>query len=93
MHREQEGGVGAARRLQDLGKIPVPERRKLIQNHAQNGAVFPFPLLLAFVAFAHDELQVLEQHLSECSNRLGVLVDVERHEQDQLLVDHVVDRQ
>jgi hypothetical protein len=45
------------------------------QNHAQNGAV-PVPLLLAFVTFADDELQVLEQHLSECPNRLGVLVDV-----------------
>ena len=35
-------------------------------------------------------LQILQQHLSQSSYRFGVLVDVQRDEQDQFLLDHFV---
>jgi hypothetical protein len=47
----------------------------------------PLPFLLALVALPDHKLNVLQEHLAKRSHRLGVLVDVQRDEQDQLLFD------
>src|SRR5271166_2005295 len=93
LHGEQKRGVGAAGGLQDLCEVAVSEGRKLVQHDAEHRAVGAPPLLRTLVPFAHDQLQVLQQHLPQSSHGLGVLVDVQGNEQDQLLLDHFVERQ
>ena len=53
----------------------------------------PLPFLLALVALPDHKLNVLQEHLAKRSHRLGVLVDVQRDEQDQLLINDIVDGQ
>ena len=44
-------------------------------------------------SLADNQSQIPQQHLSKSAHWLGVLIDVSSHEQDQLLVDHLVQRQ
>jgi len=67
LHREQERGIGSACRLKDLGKIPVPERRELVQNNAEHGPVVVSALLFTFVALPYNELQVFGSVLPEAA--------------------------
>jgi hypothetical protein len=59
--------VGAARGLQDLGKIGIGERRKLIKDDADHGSVLAAPLLRILVPLSENQLQVLEQHAAQQS--------------------------
>ena len=49
--------------------------------------------IFALVPFPNHELEILQEHLPQRPDWLRVLVDVQRDEQDQLLLDDVVDRQ
>src|SRR3989442_601359 len=93
LHGKQKGALGSARRLQDLSEVAVAERRKLVEHDAEQRPVRLSPLLVAFVALADNELQILKKHLAESANRLGIFVHVERDKQDQFLFDDIVDRQ
>ena len=46
----------------------------------------------AVVQLPDDKLQVLQKHLPERANRFRVLIHVERHEENQLLLDDIVNR-
>src|SRR5258707_5429503 len=52
-----------------------------------------FPYTTLFRSLADNELQVLQQHFSECADRLRVLVHVKGHEQDEFLLDDFVERE
>ena len=100
LHREEEGGVRAARGVQDVGEVLVAEGSELVEDDAEDRAS-RFPVLLAgnytrrrrpLVPLAHDELEILQQHLAQGPDRLGVLVHVQADEEDQVLVDDVVNR-
>src|SRR5262249_13735767 len=67
-------------------------RRKFVEHDAEQRAVDLSPLLLTFVPLANNELQILKEHLAERAHRLGIFIHVERHEENQLLFDDIVDR-
>src|SRR5258708_1170945 len=54
LHREEECRVGSACGLQDLRKVAVPKRSKLIENDAEEWLICAPAPLVAFVSFAHD---------------------------------------
>ena len=93
LHREQERRVRAARGLKNLREVAVPKWRELVQHNREDRAILPPPVCLVLVTLTHGELDILQQHLPERPNGLGVLVRVQAHEQNQLLIDDVFDRQ
>src|SRR5207249_2575618 len=82
----------SARRLQDLSKVAVAERRKFVEHDTEQRPVRLPPVLIAFVSLADNELQILKKHLAECPHRLGIFVHIERYKENQFLFDDIVDR-
>ena len=93
LHREQERRVRSARGLKNLREVAVPKWRELVQHNREDRAILPPPVCLVLVTFTHGELDILQQHLPKRPHGLGVLVGVQAHEQNQLLIDDVFDRQ
>ena len=91
LHGEEKGGVGSARGVEDLSKVPVSEGRKLIHHHRKQWPILAVAFRLGFIALAYDELQILEEHFSQGAHRRSVLVDVQADEENELLVDDFVD--
>ena len=92
LHGKQKCGFRSTGGLQYLGEVSVPERGEFVEHDAEQRPLDPVALLFAFVTLADDELQVLQKHLAERADRFGVLVHVERDEENQFLLDDVVDR-
>src|SRR5260370_28131856 len=67
LHREQEGGIGSACRLEDLCKIPVPERHELLPNYTEHWPVALSALLFAFVALTYNKLKGFGSVLPEAA--------------------------
>lgn len=64
LHGEEEGRVGAPGRLQNLGEVPVTKLREFIEHDAEHRPVRAAALLVAFVPFAHNQLEVSTRILS-----------------------------
>src|SRR5208283_1378064 len=93
LHREKERSVCAPRGLQDLSEIAISKWRELVQHYGEDRAVLASPVCLVLVTLSDSELDVLQKHLPERPHWLGILVGVQAHEQNQLLVDYVFNRQ
>src|SRR5208282_435811 len=90
---EQERSVGAARRLQDLGKVGISKGSKLVEDDADHRPVLAAALLLVLVTLANHQLHVLQQHPAKGRDRFRVLIGIQRNEQNQFLVNDFVKRQ
>src|SRR5450432_2175291 len=93
LQSKKKGRVGAACRLQDLREIGIGKWGELIQNDADHWPVFPAVLQLVFIALAHHQLQVLQQHTAQSRDGLRVLVGIEGDEQYQFLINHFIERE
>jgi len=93
LHGKQEGGLRSPGGLQNLCEVLVPERREFVEHDTEQRTVDLPALFFAFVACADDELQVLQQHLAECTHRFRILVHIERDEENQPLLDDIIDRE
>src|SRR5271169_3945027 len=71
LHREQECGVRAAGGLQYLRKVAISEWGKLVESRAEHRPIGAPALLLTLVPLAHDQLQILQQHLRWSAHRFG----------------------
>src|SRR6185437_7888839 len=93
LQREQKGDVAPARGLKDLREVTVGERREFVEDNAYHGRAIVHEIAAAAVALSHHQLQILQQHPSECGYGPGIAIDIERDEQDELLIDHIVEIQ
>jgi len=62
-------------------------------NDTEHGTVATPPILFTFVPFADDQLQILQDHFAERAHWLRVLVDVQRDNENEFLLDHVINGQ
>ena len=88
LQSEQEGDIGSARLVDNLGKLFVSERRELIHDDADKrmyGAVTGLG-----IAPPDHQLQVLKQNPSQRCDGRSVDICVERQVEDQPLVDHLI---
>ncbi len=74
------------------GKFRYPNGANSSSTTLKSGRFDLAPLLFAFVPLADNELKVLQEHLAQGAHRLCVLIHIQRHEQNEFLLDHFVQR-